>query len=160
MQVYTRRRIVNVFNLTVATLATVFGLFWLVWLLVTLVGNGLSWIDWTTFTQVTPPPGNAGGLANAIVGSLLLTSVGVLVGTPVGILAGTYLSEFSAGSKLASVTRFINDVLLSAPSIIIGVFVYETVVLTSGHFSGWAGGLALALIVIPVVVRTTENMLR
>lgn len=160
MQVYTRRRIVNVFNLTVATLATVFGLFWLVWLLVTLVGNGLSWIDWTTFTQVTPPPGNTGGLANAIVGSLLLTSVGVLVGTPVGILAGTYLSEFSAGSKLASVTRFINDVLLSAPSIIIGVFVYETVVLTSGHFSGWAGGLALALIVIPVVVRTTENMLR
>ena len=160
MQVYTRRRIVNVFNLTVATLATVFGLFWLVWLLVTLVGNGLSWIDWSTFTQVTPPPGNSGGLANAIVGSLLLTSVGVLVGTPVGILAGTYLSEFSAGSKLASVTRFINDVLLSAPSIIIGVFVYETVVLTSGHFSGWAGGLALALIVIPVVVRTTENMLR
>lgn len=160
MQVYTRRRIVNVFNLTVATLATVFGLFWLVWLLVTLVGNGLSWIDWSTFTQVTPPPGNSGGLANAIVGSLLLTSVGVLVGTPVGILAGTYLSEFSAGSKLASVTRFINDVLLSAPSIIIGVFIYETVVLTSGHFSGWAGGLALALIVIPVVVRTTENMLR
>lgn len=160
MQVYTRRKLVNVFNLTVSVLATVFGLFWLGWLLFTLVDNGLRWIDLSLFTEMTPPPGDSGGLANAIVGSLLLTLFGVLVGAPVGVLAGTYLSEFSTGSRLGSVTRFINDILLSAPSIIIGVFIYEVVVLTTGHFSGWAGGLALALIVVPVVVRTTENMLK
>lgn len=160
MQVYTQRRLVNAFNLTVSVLATVFGLFWLGWLLFTLVANGLQWVDWSVFTENTPPPGSSGGLGNAIVGSLLLTLVGVLIGTPVGVLAGTYLSEFGQGSKLASVTRFINDILLSAPSIILGVFIYEVVVLQTGHFSGWAGGLALALIVVPVVVRTTENMLR
>ncbi|HEX5513954.1 MAG TPA: phosphate ABC transporter permease PstA [Gammaproteobacteria bacterium] len=160
MQVYTRRRLINAFNLTVSVLTTVFGLFWLVWLLWTLVQHGLQWISPAIFTESTPPPGGTGGLANAIVGSLMMTGVGVLIGTPVGILAGTYLSEFGQQSRLASVVRFVNDILLSAPSIIIGVFVYEVVVVTSGHFSGWAGALALALIVVPVVVRTTENMLR
>jgi phosphate transport system permease protein len=160
MQVYTRRRLVNYFNLTVSVLATLFGLFWLVWLLWTLVQNGLSYIEPSVFLASTPPPGEAGGLINAIVGSLLLTFFGVAIGTPVGILAGTYLSEFGQGSPLASVARFVNDILLSAPSIIIGVFIYGVVVLPTGHFSGWAGSLALALIVIPVVVRTTENMLR
>lgn len=160
MQVYTRRRLINAFNLTVSVLTTVFGLFWLVWLLWTLVQHGLQWISPTIFTESTPPPGGSGGLANAIVGSLMMTGVGVLIGTPVGVLAGTYLSEFGQQARLASVVRFVNDILLSAPSIIIGVFVYEVVVVTSGHFSGWAGALALALIVVPVVVRTTENMLR
>lgn len=160
MQVYTRRRFVNAFNLTVSVLATAFGLFWLIWLLWTLLANGLQWIGPDLFTETTPPPGEAGGLSNAIMGSVLLTLTGVLVGTPIGVLAGTYLSEFGQTSRIASVTRFVNDILLSAPSIIIGVFIYETVVITTGHFSGWAGGLALALIVIPVVVRTTENMLR
>jgi phosphate transport system permease protein len=160
MQVYTRRRLINIFNLTVSVLATVFGLVWLVWLLWTLVENGLQWLGPTVFTASTPPPGESGGLANAIVGSLLMTGVGVLIGAPVGVLAGTYLSEFGQRSRLASVIRFVNDILLSAPSIIIGVFIYEIIVLTTGHFSGWAGSAALALIVIPVVVRTTENMLR
>jgi len=160
MQVYTRRRLINAFNLTISVLTTIFGLFWLVWLLWTLVQNGIQWISPVIFTESTPPPGSTGGLANAIVGSLLMTGVGVLIGTPVGVLAGTYLSEFGQQSRLASVVRFVNDILLSAPSIIIGVFVYEVVVVPSGHFSGWAGALALALIVVPVVVRTTENMLR
>lgn len=160
MQLYTRRRLINAFNLTVSALMTVFGLAWLVWLLWTLLANGLQWLSPAVFTESTPPPGETGGLANAIVGSLLMTGVGVLAGAPIGILAGTYLSEFGQSSRFASVVRFVNDILLSAPSIIIGVFVYEVVVVTSGHFSGWAGSMALALIVIPVVVRTTENMLR
>jgi len=159
MQIYTQRRLINAFNLTVSVLTTLFGLFWLGWLLWTLIANGLQWLGPTIFTESTPPPGGTGGLANAIVGSIMLTSTGVLIGTPIGILAGTYLAEFGKSSHLASVTRFVNDVLLSAPSIIIGVFIYELVVVNSGHFSGWAGALALALIVIPVVVRTTENML-
>jgi phosphate transport system permease protein len=160
MQLYTRRRLVNTFNLTVSALATIFGLFWLTWLLWTLLQEGFQWLSLSVFVQSTPPPGESGGLANAIVGSLLMTGVGVLVGTPVGILAGTYLSEFGQGSRVAWVIRFVNDILLSAPSIIIGLFAYEMVVVTTGHFSGWAGSFALALIVIPVVVRTTENMLR
>ena len=160
MEIYTRRRIVNYFNLTMSALCTVFGLVWLVWLLWTLVSKGLAWINLSVFTQVTPPPGSAGGLANAIVGSLLLTAVGVAVGTPIAILAGTYLSEYGRGSRFASVVRFVNDVLLSAPSILMGVFIYGLVVVTVGHFSGWAGGLALAIIVIPLVVRTTEDMMR
>ena len=160
MNIYRRRRFVNAFNLTVSMLATLFGLFWLVWLLWTLLANGLPWINAEIFSKITPPPGSAGGLSNAIIGSLIMTIVGVLVGTPVGILAGTYLSEFSRRSKVAPVVRFVNDILLSAPSILIGVFVYEVVVLSMGHFSGWAGALALALIILPVVVRTTEDMLR
>ena len=160
MDLYTRRRIVNGFNLTLSVLTTAFGLFWLAWLLWTLVSNGLEWISLDVFTQITPPPGSDGGLINAIVGSLLMTVVGVVLGTPIGILAGTYLSEFGRASKFAPVVRFVNDILLSAPSIIIGVFIYEIVVVSMGHFSGWAGALALALIMLPVVVRTTEDMLR
>ncbi|MGD8430127.1 MAG: phosphate ABC transporter permease PstA [Ectothiorhodospiraceae bacterium] len=160
MNLYTRRRVVNYFNLTVSVLATLFGLFWLGWLLWTLFGQGLRWIDWAMFVEPTPPPGNSGGLSNAIVGTLLLTGTGVAVGTPVGVMAGTYLSEFGRATRMASAVRFVNDILLSAPSIVIGVFIYEMVVLRTGHFSGWAGGLALALIVVPVVVRTTEDMLR
>ncbi|HET7588319.1 MAG TPA: phosphate ABC transporter permease PstA [Gammaproteobacteria bacterium] len=157
---YLRRRAVNAFNLSIATLATLFGLFWLVWLLWTLVSRGVQYIDWSIFVQPTPPPGAAGGLGNAIVGSGLITFFGVLMGAPVGVLAGTFLAEFGRGSRLASVIRFVNDLLLSAPSIIIGVFVYAVLVATTGHFSGWAGSVALAVIVVPVVVRTTENMLR
>ena len=160
MNLYTRRRLVNGFNLTISVLTMLFGLFWLAWLLWTLLANGLQWISLDVFTKITPPPGSAGGLVNAIIGTLIMTGVGVLVGTPVGILAGTYLSEFGRASRLASVVRFVSDILLSAPSIIIGVFIYEMVVVRMGHFSGLAGGLAPGLIVIPVVLRTTEDMLR
>ncbi len=160
MDLYTRRRIVNVFHLGIAVLATVFGLFWLVWLLWTLLENGLPWLNLQVFTQSTPPPGSAGGLLNAITGSLVMTGMGVVIGTPVGVLAGTYMSEYGRASKLAPVVRFVNDILLSAPSIIIGVFIYEAMVIRMGHFSAWAGSVALALIILPVVVRTTEDMLR
>lgn len=157
--IYLRRRIVNVFNLGVSVAATLFALFWLVWLLWTLFHSGFQYLHLSAFTQDTPPPGSSGGLRNAIVGSSLLTLVGVVIGTPLGVLAGTYLCEFGRGRKLASVVRFINDILLSAPSIIVGVFVYGVVVVNLQHFSGWAGGFALALIMLPVVVRTTEDML-
>jgi len=160
MDLYTQRRIINGFNLTVSVIATIVGLFWLTWLLWTLISNGLQWISIDVFTKITPPPGSAGGLINAIVGSLIMTAIGVLIGTPIGILAGTYLSEFARTSKFAAVVRFVNDILLSAPSIIIGVFIYEVVVINMGHFSAWAGALALTLIMLPVVVRTTEDMLR
>ena len=157
---YFRRRCVNGFNLLMSVLTTLFGLFWLGWLLWTLVSHGLRWIGPSLFTQNTPPPASAGGLANAILGSLLITLVGVVVGTPIGILAATWLAEFGRHSRLAAVIRFVNDILLSAPSIIIGVFIYAVVVARFGHFSGWAGGLALAIIMLPVVLRTTEDMLR
>jgi phosphate transport system permease protein len=160
MNLYTRRRIINAFNLSVSVAATVFGLFWLIWLLWTLFDNGLHWLRLDVFTKMTPPPGSAGGLSNAIAGSVILTGVATLIGTPLGVLAGTFLAEFGRYSKMASIVRFVNDVLLSAPSIIIGVFVYEMMVVTMGHFSGWAGSMALALIMIPVVVRTTEDMMR
>lgn len=157
---YRRRRFVNYFNLTMSMLTVAFGLFWLVWILYTLLLNGLGGVSTALFTQSTPPPGSTGGLANAIYGSLLMTIFGTLIGTPIGILAGVYLAEFGNRGWLAPSTRFINDILLSAPSIVIGLFVYEVYVVSIGHFSGWAGSLALSLIVIPVVVRTTENMLR
>lgn len=157
---YLRRRLVNIVALTLSILAMLSGLFWLLWLLWTLLSMGVPGLHPDTFTLITPPPGSAGGLSNAIAGSVILTIGGVVLGAPVGVLAGTYLAEFSRASKLAPIVRFVNDVLLSAPSIIIGVFVYEMVVLRSGHFSAWAGILALALIVLPVVVRTTEDMLR
>lgn len=160
MNLYRRRLLLNYFNLTISILTTLFGLFWLAWLLWTLLSNGLQWIGPDVFTKITPPPGSAGGLINAIVGSIIMTVMGVLIGTPIGILAGTFLNEFGRGSLVAPVVRFVNDILLSAPSIIIGVFIYEMIVVTTGHFSGWAGATALALIVIPVVVRTTEDMLR
>jgi len=160
ISLYARRRLVNAFNLSVSMLAMAFGLFWLGWILWTLFAKGFSSLSLVMFTQMTPPPGSSGGLLNAIAGSLMMTSLGTLIGTPVGILAGTYLAEFGQRGWLAPTTRFINDILLSAPSIVIGLFVYEVYVVKIGHFSGWAGALALALLVIPVVVRTTENMLR
>jgi phosphate transport system permease protein len=157
---YLRRRLVNGLNLSMSVLGTLFGLFWLGWLLWTLVSHGLRWLGPGLFTQNTPPPVATGGIANAIVGSLLITLVGVVVGTPIGILAATWLAEFSRRSRLAAVIRFVNDILLSAPSIVIGVFIYAVVVARLGHFSGWAGGLALAIIMLPVVLRTTEDMLK
>jgi phosphate transport system permease protein len=159
MNLYLRRHIANVTLLSLAVVATIIGLFWLGWLLWTLVSQGLAYVSLDVFTKITPPPGSAGGLSNAILGSLLLTAGGVLIGAPIGVLAGTYLSEFGRGRAVAGIVRFVNDILLSAPSIIMGMFIYETVVVTTGHFSGWAGILALALIVLPVVVRTTEDML-
>ncbi|MFZ3018661.1 MAG: phosphate ABC transporter permease PstA [Gallionella sp.] len=157
---YTRRRVVNAVGLTVSMLAMAFGLFWLCWILWTLLVHGLPALAPVVFSEMTPPPGSAGGLLNAIVGSLMMSVVGVMIGTPIGILAGTYLAEFGQRGWLAPITRFINDVLLSAPSIVIGLFVYEVYVVHVKHFSGWAGALALAIIVIPIVIRTTENMLR
>jgi phosphate transport system permease protein len=157
---YIRRQITNRMALLFAVASTAFGLLWLLWLLWTLLSNGLPWIDSQMFTSITPPPGSAGGLANAIVGSLLLTAGGVVVGVPIGIMAGTYLAEFGRFSRIASAVRFINDVLLSAPSIILGLFIYQMVVVKMEHFSLWAGVLALALIVVPVMVRATEDILR
>ena len=158
--IYTRRRIINAINLTFSFLAMLFGLFWLFWILWTLLDKGLSGISLDIFTQMTPSPGSTGGLLNAIVGSLAMVTLATLIGTPVGIMAGTYLAEFGQRGWLAPTTRFINDILLSAPSIVIGLFIYTVYVAKVGHFSGWAGALALSLIVIPVVVRTTEDMLR
>lgn len=158
--VYTRRRIVNAFNLSASMAAMGFGLFWLGWILITLLDRGFGGISSTIFTQMTPPPGSAGGLMNAIAGSLAMSLLGTLIGTPVGVMAGTYLAEFGQRGWLAPTTRFINDILLSAPSIVIGLFIYSVYVAQVGHFSGWAGVLALSLIVVPVVVRTTEDMLR
>ena len=158
--IYTRRRIVNTIHLTFSILAMAFGLFWLFWILFTLFEKGLGGISIATFTQMTPAPGSTGGLLNAIAGSLAMVTLATLIGTPVGIMAGTYLAEYGQRGWLAPVTRFINDILLSAPSIVIGLFVYTVYVAKMGHFSGWAGALALSLIVIPVVVRTTEDMLR
>jgi phosphate transport system permease protein len=157
---YRRRRIVNFVNLGISMLTVLFGLFWLVWILWTLFAQGLSAISLSLFTQTTPPPGSAGGLANAIFGSLLMSLLATLIGTPIGILAGTYVAEYGRRGWLGPATRFINDILLSAPSIVIGLFVYAIYVANVRHFSGWAGTFALALIVIPVVLKTTENMLR
>lgn len=160
LNLYTRRRIVNAVGLGISMLAMAVGLFWLCWILWTLLEKGLPALNLVVFTQMTPPPGSSGGLRNAIAGSLAMTLAGTLVGTPIGILAGTYLAEFGQRGWLAPITRFINDVLLSAPSIVIGLFVYEIYVVRVKHFSGWAGALALSIIVIPIVIRTTENMLR
>lgn len=160
MTLYSRRLLVNRFNLVMSLLAMAFGLAFLLWILVTLAQAGLGAISAKLFVQMTPPPGSSGGLLNAIMGSVVMAGLGTLIGTPVGILAGIYLAEFGSRGWLAPSTRFINDILLSAPSIVIGLFVYEVYVYRVGHFSAWAGAFALALIVIPVVVRTTENMLR
>ena len=157
---YRRRRIVNFITLGISMLAVLFGLFWLVWILWTLFAQGLPALNLTMFTQTTPPPGSAGGLANAIFGSLLMSLLATVIGTPIGILAGTYVAEYGRRGWLGPATRFINDILLSAPSIVIGLFVYAVYVANVRHFSGWAGTFALALIVIPVVLKTTENMLR
>jgi len=144
---------------TLAVAAAGFGLTWLVLILLVLVVKGVGGLSLEVFTEMTPPPGSAGGLLNAIIGSLLLTVLAVLFGTPLGILAGTYMAEYGRYSKLTLVVRFINDILLSAPSIVVGLFVYEIMVAQMGHFSAWAGAVALAILVIPVVVRTTEDML-
>jgi len=160
LNLYTRRRIINAAGLSVSVLAMLFGLFWLCWILLTLLDHGLPALTPVVFAQMTPPPGSSGGLLNAIAGSLMMTLVGTLIGTPIGILAGTYLAEFGQRGWMAPITRFINDVLLSAPSIVIGLFVYEVYVVKVKHFSGWAGALALSILVIPIVIRTTENMLR
>jgi phosphate transport system permease protein len=158
---YRARKRTNVLLLAVSGLALLFGLFWLAWILGTLFyEGGHALARATLYYQMTPPPGADGGLANAIAGSALLIIVGTLLGTPIGILAGTYLAEFGKRNWLANATRFLNDVLLAAPSIVIGLFVYSVYVARVGHFSGWAGALALALIVIPVVVRTTDDMLK
>ena len=160
MELYARRLLVNRINLMVSLLAMLFGLFWLGWILFTLFDAGFGSISATLFLETTPPPGSDGGLANAIGGSLLMGGAGTLLGTPIGIMAGIYLAEFGNRGWLAPATRFINDILLSAPSIVIGLFIYQAYVVSVGHFSAWAGAMALALIVIPVVIRTTENMLR
>jgi phosphate transport system permease protein len=160
ISLYQRRKLINNFNMLVAWLAMGIGLAALGWILWTLIGHGLHGINLAIFTQDTPAPGSEGGLRNAIVGSLLMSFSGALIGTPIGIMAGTYLAEFGERGWLAPTTRFINDILLSAPSIVIGLFVYATYVATTHHFTGWAGTFALAMLVIPVVVRTTENMLR
>jgi phosphate transport system permease protein len=139
--------------------AAVFGVGWLVLILGALLWKGFSGLSLAVFTEMTPPPGSAGGLLNAIFGSLILTTLAVLIGTPIGVLAGTYMAEYGRHDRLSSVVRFINDILLSAPSIVVGLFIYEVLVYPMGHFSGLAGGVALAVIVIPVVVRTTEDML-
>lgn len=160
MQLYTRRLLVHRSVVTLCFIATGFGLLWLVLVLATLLVNGIGALGPALFFQMTPPPGSAGGLLNAIAGSLAMTVIATLVGTPTGILAGTFLAEYARGSWLGEVVRFINDILLSAPSIIVGLFVYEAMVVQMGHFSAWAGSMALAIIMIPVVVRTTEDMLR
>ena len=155
-----RRKATNRFAMALTFAASAFGLFWLVAILWTLVANGFEALGPDIITKMTPPPGSSGGLLNAILGSITMTVVAMLVGTPVGIFAGTYLAEYARGNRLSEAVRFINDILLSAPSIIIGLFVYVVVVVPMGHFSAWAGSIALAVIVVPVVVRTTEDMLR
>jgi len=158
---YRARKRQNVVLLFISCLALAFGLFWLIWILGTLFyEGGAALLRAQLYYQMTPPPGDDGGLANAIAGSLVIVGTATLLGTPVGILAGTYLAEYGKKSWLASATRFLNDVLLSAPSIVIGLFVYTVYVARAKHFSGWAGAFALALIVIPVVVRTTDDMLK
>ena len=157
---FNRRKLVNKLALTLSLAAMAFGLFWLAWILWETLRLGVSGLTLATLTQMTPPPNDEGGLLNAIFGSLVIVAVATLIGTPIGILAGIYLAEYNTKGWLASVTRFVNDILLSAPSIVIGLFVFTVVVVPMGGFSGWAGSLALALIVIPVVIRTTENMLK
>jgi phosphate transport system permease protein len=156
---YAARQRKNAVTKGLALAATVFGLGWLVLILGVLLWNGVGGLSLAVFTEMTPPPGAAGGLLNPIIGSLILTILAVLIGTPIGILAGTYLAEYGKHENISSVIRFINDILLSAPSIVIGLFIYEVMVAPMGHFSGYAGSVALAVIVIPVVVRTTEDML-
>jgi phosphate transport system permease protein len=154
------RKIINISAMSTAVVMMLFSLFWLGWILWTLFSNGFSALSLDILTQSTPPPGEAGGLANALLGSFLVTLFGTLIGTPIGILAGIYLAEFGQQGWLAPATRFINDILLSAPSIVVGLFVSVLYVQSMGHFSGWAGSIALSILVIPIVVRTTENMLR
>jgi phosphate transport system permease protein len=155
----TIRKFINVLALVLSGVATAIGLFFLGAILWTLIRNGVAGLSWSVFTAMTPPPGGSGGLLNAIYGSVVMTLIGILIGGPVGMLAGTYLAEYGRTRRISTVIRFVNDVLLSAPSIIIGLFVYELMVIRMGHFSAIAGAVALAIIAIPVTVRTTEDML-
>ncbi len=159
-QKFASRKRVNQIALTLSLAAMVFGLVWLVWILWQTIWLGIDGLAWATLTEMTPAPNDPGGLANAIYGSFLMVMLATFVGTPIGIMAGIYLAEYKPVSWLSSITRFVNDILLSAPSIVIGLFVYSLVVTRYKSFSGWAGVVALALIVIPVVIRTTENMLQ
>ena len=156
---YAARKRQNKVALALSLAAMAFGVFWLLWILWETIRLGVGGLAWATFTQMTPPPNEAGGIANAIYGSFLMVLIATFIATPIGILAGIYLAEYDARGWLGSTTRFVNDILLSAPSIVIGLFIYAVVVARFKQFSGWAGVLALALIVIPVVIRTTENML-
>ena len=158
-RLYNSRQRRNGITMGLAYAATAFGLSWLVLILAVLFWKGFSGLSLAVFTEMTPPPGSAGGLLNPIMGSIIMTAIAVAIGTPLGILAGTYMAEYGRYDKLTMVVRFINDILLSAPSIVVGLFIYEIMVATMGHFSGWAGAVALAVIVVPVVVRTTEDML-
>jgi phosphate transport system permease protein len=160
MELHAKRKLINKVALSLSLAAMSFGLFWLAWILFTILQLGISGLSVAVFTQMTPPPGSAGGLANAIFGSVVMVGLATLIGTPIGILAGVYLAEYGQHTYLGHITRFINDILLSAPSIVIGLFIYAAVVVPMGGFSGFAGVLALALLVIPVVIRTTENILR
>jgi len=156
---YQRRRLRSRFHMTMSVMTALFGMFWLVLILAMLLVKGIGGLNLAVFTEMTPPPGSSGGLLNAIVGSLIMTLLGVAIGTPLAILAGTYMAEYGRYSKLTNVIRFINDILLSAPSIVVGLFVYGIMVRPMGYFSGLAGAVALAILVVPVVVRTTEDML-
>jgi phosphate transport system permease protein len=156
---YRSRRRRNIITMGLSFGATAFGLSWLVLILAVLLWKGLSGLSLAVFTEMTPPPGAAGGLLNPIMGSLVMTVIAVVIGTPLGMLAGTYMAEYGRYDKLTAIVRFINDILLSAPSIVVGLFVYEIMVAQMGHFSGWAGAVSLAVIVVPVGVRTTEDML-
>ena len=157
--IYRNRKTRNAMFLTLSVLAAGFGLIWLLLILYSLSTKGIAGLSGKVFTEMTPPPGSDGGLLNAIVGSLMMSALAVAAGTPLGLLAGTYLAEYGRHTRLAFIVRFVNDILLSAPSIITGLFIYEIIVRRMGHFSGWAGAASLTVIVIPVVVRTTENML-
>ena len=159
-RLYARRRLKNVVALSLAFAATIFGLFWLVWILWTALVNGIAAMKPALFTEMTPPPGSDGGLLNAFFGSAVMSALAILIGTPIGVAAGTYLAEYARKTAIGEIIRFVNDILLSAPSIVLGLFIYTVVVHQIGHFSGIAGSLALALIVIPVVVRTTDEMLK
>jgi phosphate transport system permease protein len=158
-RLYAARRRRNVIMMSLSLGATAVGLGWLVLILAVLLWEGFSGLSLAVFTEMTPPPGAAGGLLNPIAGSLILTLLAVIIGTPIGMLAGTYMAEYGRYDRLTSVVRFINDILLSAPSIVVGLFIYEVMVAPMGHFSGYAGAVALAVIVMPVVVRTTEDIL-
>ncbi len=160
MSLYATRRARNLVAQLLAILATVFGLFWLVWIMWTTLRNGIASLDLALFTRMTPPPGEDGGLLNAFFGSALMSLLGILIGAPVGVLAGTFLAEYARNSWIGETVRFVNDILLSAPSIVLGLFVYTLVVAQMGHFSALAGAISLAFIVLPVVVRTTDEMLQ
>ena len=157
---HARRQIKNVLVQVLAVVATAFGLFWLAWIMWTTLSKGLGSLNLALFTQMTPPPGDEGGMLNAFAGSAVMSLLGIALGAPIGVLAGTYLAEYSQRSWLGEAVRFVNDILLSAPSIVLGLFVYTMVVAQMGHFSALAGGIALGFIVLPVVVRTTDEMLR